>query len=151
MNPIILKLIIGALIALILVGGGAFGGYTFEHDKMVKLEADLNAKVAIQTAAVLAVNKTVKDNENEASTNLVTSVNAVHAYYAAHPVRVLSSANCSALSSTTGNSQVINGASSVPDATTLYASPYSPPDTEDVAVRLDALQKLLVKDGVTVQ
>jgi len=41
--------------------------------------------------------------------------------------------------------------SATSDNATTYISQYSPYDTEIVANRLDKLQKLLIKDGVTVE
>lgn len=147
MTPLQLKLVIGLLIILGSFLGGAFGAYTYEHNKLVALKADLKAQVDAQTAKVVALDAKVKENASAADTNLITSIDSIHAYYKSNPVtRVLHDGNCGPLPSTVGDPS-----HPYAPAASLYASPYSPEDTELVADQLRELQDLLTKDGVTVK
>jgi len=145
------KLIILALLLIGCLTGGAFAGWTYEHNQLQKIEADLNSKVAVQTALVSKLNQENIQNADTAQTTLISSLDSVHSYYKSHPVIRVHYVNGSCtVSSTSGDTSSPDAASSSGDVT-AFISPYSPEACEQVATRLDGLQKLLTKDGVTVK
>ena len=142
------KLILVAALFLFGLLTGAFGAYTYEHSAFIKYQATVEATAAAQQVVVDDLNKKVKDNSDASDQNLINSVDAIHSFYARYP-NLVYRACTGAVPKAPGNPVGSNAASAVPDATTLYISPYTPESCELVAVQLDLLQKLLIQDGVT--
>ena len=132
--------------AVLIISLGA--GWAHEHDKRIVFKAQVEQAgkdAAKHTAEIDA--KHLEEMKN-AEQNTIIATNSIADWYRAHPaVRVrYANTNCSAVPSTDNNP-------GIPDDSTAsgYVSPYSPESTEQVASRLDQLQKLLRADGVRVE
>lgn len=144
-----------AAIALLLAGVFAYGhhkGYQGEHDKLVTFQAQVKVTGETAAAQVKIVDQKNKEQANEATKNLAGAVSGITDYYKSHPVVRLRNtcAGGSSPAQATDNPQSLDATTSSADAS-AYVSEYNPEDVELVAARLDELQKLLVKDGVTVK
>ena len=80
----------------------------------------------------------------------MAGLNAVHKYYHDNPVIRVRYASCSTLPKASGDTQKPDAAPATGNVE-AYLSEYSPESTEEIAHRLDQLQKLLIKDGVTIR
>jgi hypothetical protein len=150
--PILYKYLIELLFIVLTFLGGALLGYEHEHKHLEAIEAQQKILSKQQEDAVKVLNKKIEDNANEATTQLQDSAKTITDYYANHPnvvVRVHHDGACS-LSGTVSDTSLVNDAPTSADVT-AYVSPYPPESCEVVANQLDELQKLLIKDGVTVK
>ena len=135
---------IAAIVLIVFLGAG----WAHEHDKRIVFEAQVEQ--AGKDAAKHTAETDAKHREEmqNAEQNTIIATNSIADWYRAHPaVRVrYANTNCSAVPSTDNNP-------GIPDDSTAsgYVSPYSPESTEQVASRLDQLQKLLRADGVRVE
>jgi hypothetical protein len=137
------KLLIGA------IAGAIFwtGGLLYERANLTAYKGEVKGMAESQGKIVKAIDAKNQGDANVSQTQYLADLQSVHAYYAANPVTRVQYRNggCAV-------SSAVTGASGVDAASTSgYVSPYSPADTEAVAVKLDALQKLLISDGVTVK
>jgi hypothetical protein len=134
------KLLIGLLLLLIAFIGGVY----IEHEKFM---AYVNMQAGIAKAQADSVRKTDERNKEgakHAQDNFVQAIQGIHDYYQLHPVvRVRNIAGACGVPEAAGRSQSPDGT-----APGLFLTPYSPIDSETIAVRLDTLQKLLMADGV---
>jgi len=150
LNPYLMYIKLG-IVAAIVVAVYFFGhhqGYQPEHDKFTTFKASVAEAGSLAAAQAKQLDAQHEKELQDAQTNTLNTATAITDYYKSHPViRVYHdrSGGCS-LSKTDSNSSKSDEAS-----TAGYVSPYSPESTEQVANQLDQLQKLLIKDGVTVQ
>ena len=133
---------IAAIVLIVFLGAG----WAHEHDKRIVFEAQVEQAgkdAAKHTAEIDA--KHLEEMKN-AEQNTIIAANSISTWYRAHPVVRVRYTGCSTVPSTDNNP-------GIPDDSTAsgYASPYSPESTEQVASRLDQLQKLLRADGVKVE
>jgi hypothetical protein len=142
MNPLTIKLVGGVLLASLLFGAG-FG---VEYRNMVAYKAEQKGITEAQAAQVKATDLKNKGDANDAQQSYAQAITSLDAYYKQHPVIKLQNTSCNPLSQTSPGS---TGTDATP--TSLYASTYSPEDTELVANQLDLLIKLLYNDGVTIK
>ena len=140
------KYLVEALIGLVLIAI-IFGlGYYIESKNFSAYKTEQQILVKDRNDEVAKLNKQLKDNSQNAETQLQDTSKAISDWYVSHPVVRLQPNTCGQQG--TGHT---NNPGSVDDTTTeLYASPYSPRDTEQVANRLNLLQQLLIKDGVKI-
>ena len=158
MNPQITLAEVIALIVLsmLIIGASVFCGYKYEKNKYDQFVTQVKSEGQKQATKIAALNKQLEDNANEATKTITDSTTAISDYYHKHPVVKYAGRVCNASSGSSAvpgpndNTQGSNDSASSDNATT-YISQYSPYDTEIVANRLDKLQKLLIKDGVTVE
>jgi hypothetical protein len=146
MSPVAIRLTLVALILFIFMMIGAEAAYSYEHSKLIKLESDLTTKAAVQAALVAKLNQEIKGNADESQSQLQDTAKSITDYYVAHPVRVQVNTCPGTVSSTTGNPARPDAASEPSFLTT-----YDPEQVELMANQLDLLEKLLIKDGVTVK
>jgi hypothetical protein len=134
---IVIVLLVVAFLGGMAVEGEKFSAYKYEQKGI----AESQAKFAKDTDAKN------KGDANDAQQSYVEAINGVDAWYRDHPVTRLqyiphtgtvSKADCD----TKSTDETAPG---------QYVSPYSPADTEQIAVRLDQLQKLLIRDGVNLE
>ena len=159
MNPqITLAEVIGIMVlAILIIGASVFGGYKYcMHSKYEPFVSQTKTAGDKQATKIAALNKQLEDNANEATKTITDSTTAISDYYHKHPVVKYVGRVCNASSGSStvpgpnDNTSSTNDSATSDNATT-YISQYSPYDTEIVANRLDKLQKLLIKDGVTVE
>jgi len=135
---------IAAAVLIVFLGAG----WAHEHDKRITYQAKVEQ--AGKDAAKHTAETDAKHREEmqNAEQNTIIATNSISDWYRAHPaVRVrYTNTDCSTVPGTANNPPI-------PDDTapTGYVSPYSPESTEQVASRLDQLQKLLRADGVRVE
>ena len=135
---------IAVLIVVVFLGAG----WAVEHDKRITYQAKVEQAGADALAQTEKINAKHREEMQNAEQNTIIATNSIADWYRAHPaVRVrYANTNCSAVPSTDNNPGIPD------DSTTFgYVSPYSPESTEQVASRLDQLQKLLRADGVRVE
>lgn len=147
-SPGLIKLLAGIAFVAGLMGVSWFYGYSGQHDILVSERAKNKQAADSQAILVDKLNKELEANKNESAKQTADAVQSINDYYKLHPVvRVrYKSGSCSAVSEADSNPQSIDGTTAIG-----YVSPYSPKSTEQVANRLDQLQKLLVKDRVQVK
>ena len=135
---------IAVLIVVVFLGAG----WAVEHDKRITYQAKVEQAGADALAQTEKINAKHREEMQNAEQNTIIATNSISDWYRAHPVvRVrYTNTDCSTMPGTANNPPI-------PDDTapTGYVSPYSPEDTEQVASRLDQLQKLLRADGVRVE
>ena len=121
-------------------------GWAVEHDKRITYQAKVEQAGADALAHTEKTNAKHREEMQNAEQNTIIATNSIADWYRAHPVVRVRYTGCSTVPSTDNNP-------GIPDDSTAsgYASPYSPEDTEQVASRLDQLQKLLRADGVKVE
>ena len=121
-------------------------GWAVEHDKRITYQAKVEQAGADALAHTEKTNAKHREEMQNAEQNTIIAANSISTWYRAHPVVRVRYTGCSTVPSTDNNP-------GIPDDSTAsgYASPYSPEDTEQVASRLDQLQKLLRADGVKVE
>jgi hypothetical protein len=143
--PLQYKILVGVLALAIGLGGAYFAGWSSQHDVLVTYKAQVNtiAQAQIKENARLEHERKAALDDSIHNTQIATD--SISSWYRAHPVRVLSPCT-SGLPETSSDTQSSNDTSA-----DRYASPYRPDDTEQVASRLDQLQKLLRRYGVTVE
>lgn len=121
-------------------------GVFLEHERFAAYKNVQKGEGIAQEIITKQVDKQNKENANVSENDLLTSLQSVHDYYRRNPVvRVRNT--CSSTTPKTDNYSL--GAHDSPALG--YVTPYSPDATETVAVRLDTLQKLLIKDGVKIK
>jgi len=137
-----------AIYSISLYGVGRYQGYAKEHDKFVTFQAQVTQIGKAQQKETAALNLKIKENANAAENNLIFATNGVNNYYRSNPViRLRNASTCSG-----GMSQSISDSTGSDDSTTSgFFSPYSPEQSELIAVRLFELQNLLRSDGVIVE
>ena len=130
--------------AVLIISLGA--GWAHEHDKRIVFKAQVEQAgkdAAKHTAEIDA--KHLEEMKN-AEQNTIIATNSITDWYRAHPTIRVRYADCSAVPTTDNDPGLAD------DSTASgYVSPYSPEDTEQVASRLDQLQKLLRADGVRIE
>jgi len=135
---------IAAAVLIVFLGAG----WAHEHDKRIVFEAQVEQAGKDAAKHTAEINAKHREELKNAEQNTIIATNSISDWYRAHPVvRVrYTNTGCSTMPGTANNSPI-------PDDTapTGYVSPYSPEDTEQVASRLDQLQKLLRADGVRVE
>jgi len=121
-------------------------GWAVEHDKRITYQAKVEQAGADALAHTEKTNAKHREEMQNAEQNTIIAANSISTWYRAHPVVRVRYTGCSTVPSTDNNP-------GIPDDSTAsgYASPYSPESTEQVASRLDQLQKLLRADGVKVE
>jgi len=121
-------------------------GWAVEHDKRITYQAKVEQAGADALAHTEKTNAKHREEMQNAEQNTIIATNSIADWYRAHPVVRVRYTGCSTVPSTDNNP-------GIPDDSTAsgYASPYSPESTEQVASRLDQLQKLLRADGVKVE
>lgn len=141
MNPILAR-IVGALVSLAI----AFSfGVLYERGNLKEYQGEVKGAVSVQEQVAKAADTKNEGDAHASEQSIAKAVSGVYAYYDAHPVvRVQHDGSC-AMPKAAGDTQSVDGA-----APGLYASPYSPRDTELVAARLDELQKRLIAGGVKI-
>lgn len=148
-NLIPIKYKILASIAFLAIFGCScyFAGWSGQHDKLVEYTAKVKQVGDIQAKQVAILNKKVEDNANESSKNIDIATKSITDYYKLHPVvRLRDTKDRVCSTEAAGDSSAAYG-----EAADVYASPYRPDDTEEIAARLYELQLLLEKDGVEVK
>lgn len=144
-----------ASIALLLGGVFAYGhhrGYQGEHDKFVTFQAQVEAVGKAQAAEVVKTDLKNKEAANVATQNLAGAVSGITDYYKRNPVvRVQHADTCGGRTTQAADNPSVADDSATSSDAPAYVSEYNPEEVELVAARLDGLQKLLIKDGVTVQ
>jgi len=135
---------IAAAVLIIFLGAG----WAHEHDKRIVFEAQVEQAGKDAAKHTAEINAKHREEMQNAEQNTIIATNSISDWYRAHPVvRVrYTNTGCSTVPGTANNP-------TIPDDTapTGYVSPYSPEDTEQVANRLDQLQKLLRADGVRIE
>jgi len=135
---------IAAAVLIIFLGAG----WAHEHDKRIVFEAQVEQAGKDAAKHTAEINAKHQEEMQNAEQNTIIATNSISDWYRAHPVvRVrYTNTDCSTMPGTANNPPI-------PDDTapTGYVSPYSPEDTEQVANRLDQLQKLLLADGVRIE
>ena len=140
------------IVSAILFGIGYYACYHIsylpERDAYTKFVAQTEQIGKDQSKITDATNLENERKLKNAEKNTVDTAIAIADYWKHHPVirvRYTSSGGCT-LSKATGNPENTDGTASIG-----YVSAFSQADTEQVANRLDQLQKLLIRYGVTVQ
>lgn len=143
-----IKLICGGVLLLVFGSACAFFGWRTPHDALVKYRAEVGQAGAIQEAGAVAVETLHKKEMNDAKASSIQAIVSIDDYYKHHPAERVhnSCASGSSVPEALGSAEGPDGT-----ASSGYASPYSPVDTEKVAARLYGLQELLRRDGVTVE
>ena len=122
-------------------------GWAVEHDKRITYQAKVEQAGADALAHTEKTNAKHREEMQNAEQNTIIATNSIADWYRAHPVvRVRHDNGCSTMPGTSGDSAGTNDS-----PTGGYVSPYHPADIEQVANRLDQLQKLLRADGVKVE
>ena len=142
MNPLTIKIAAYAAGAVLLFGLG-FGT---EYRNMVAYKAEQKGITEAQVAQVKATDIKNQGDANDAQQSYAQAITSLDAYYKQHPVIKLQNNGCIAMPQTSGSASSVDGS-----ASTWYASPFKPNDTESVAIQLFELQRLLINDGVNVQ
>jgi len=141
------------------LASGAIPAWKYQGALKDAVQAHYDSFVAqtktIGEQAAKAAKKLDEEHAKEmknAEQNTVYATNSIDAYYRAHPaVRVLhSDSGCSPDPKTTDHPKSTDGTPPGTDAS-AYLSEYNPQVVEQIASRLDQLQKLLMADGVAVQ
>ena len=140
--PILDKLVV----VLIAMFGSFIAGIAVDHVAFDKYKGRVEGMASAQVIAANAANKLQEGTANEADDEYRNAIQGIRDYYDGHPVVRMHNTCTSRVSKTFDNP-------TRPDdtATGEYASPYRPADTEQVAVQLNALQNLLVRDGVMIK
>ena len=133
---------IAVFVVIVFLGAG----WAVEHDKRITYQAKVEQAGADALAHTEKTNAKHREEMQNAEQNTIIATNSIADWYRAHPVVRVRYTGCSTVPSTDNNP-------GIPDDSTAsgYASPYSPESTEQVASRLDQLQKLLRADGVKVE
>jgi len=133
---------IAVFVVIVFLGAG----WAVEHDKRITYQAKVEQAGADALAHTEKTNAKHREEMQNAEQNTIIAANSISTWYRAHPVVRVRYTGCSTVPSTDNNP-------GIPDDSTAsgYASPYSPESTEQVASRLDQLQKLLRADGVKVE
>ena len=123
-------------------------GVYYEHEKFVVYKNEQTGIVKAMQIEVKATDDKNKEDANVAQQNSIQAINGINDWYIAHPVIRMRNNSPSpyALSIPANHTASVND--TAPDG---YASPYSPRDTEAIAARLNGLQQLLIKGGVTIK
>lgn len=141
--PLAYKLLLAAL----MLATAFTGGLLYERAKLSAYKGEVKGVAEQQVREVKAVDGKNEGSANATEQSYVEAITGVDAYYKSHPVVRVQYRDCtSPLPETASDPKGVDAT-----AASGYVSPYSPSDTEQIAVRLDALQRLLVADGVTVQ
>jgi len=145
-KPLLLALAIAGIF-----GAGWYKGYSGQHDKLVTYRAQVKSLGKAQTKATEAANDRVQAAATQATQDIQYATTSISGYYRDHPVvRVRNTcASGSTLPIPTSDTRTVDDTTAADNAS-AYVSPYDPEEVEQVAARLDGLQKLLIKDGVTV-
>jgi len=133
---------IAALVVIIFLAAG----WAREHDKRIVFEAQIAQAAQDAERRAAEINAKYQEEMKNAEQNTITAANAIADWYRAHPVVRVQHSSCGQVPGSADSSQGADGTS--PSG---YVSPYSPEETEQVANRLDQLQKLLRADGVRVE
>lgn len=139
------KEIVLGIVALIIV---FVSGYTLYSFGKSTNQMEVDQQIIAQQEAADKKEKEYQANAAKTQEDYQASVDAIREYYNQHPaIRVFNSCpSASGVPSTNGSSETTDAAN-----TGLYVTPYSPEDSEIVAARLNNLQQLLIKNGVTVE
>ena len=145
------KYLVEALIGLVLIAI-IFGlGYYIESKNFSAYKTEQQILVKDRNDEVAKLNKQLKDNSQNAETQLQDTSKAISDWYVSHPVVRLQPNTCSQQGTgPTNNTVGPNGITAATDAQPYFISSYDPEQVEQVANRLDQLQKLLIKDGVKI-
>jgi hypothetical protein len=146
------KYLIEALIGILIVLMIFCAGYYVEYKNFKTFKDEQSLLLKDRNAQITALNQTIKENANESESQLQDTSKSITDWYVAHPVVRVQPNTCNGqVPGPNNNTAGPNGVTTGSDAGTYYLSQYSPADTEQVANRLDQLQKLLIKDGVKVK
>ena len=133
---------IAVFVVIVFLGAG----WAVEHDKRITYQAKVEQAGADALAQTEKINAKHREEMQNAEHNTIIATNSIADWYRAHPVVRVQNNGCSTMPGTSGDS-----AGSDDSSTGGYVSPYHPADIEQVANRLDQLQKLLRADGVKVE
>jgi hypothetical protein len=126
---------------------GTASGFIYEHENFVAYKAQEKGITETQMKVTDDENLKNKGDSNDAKEQYANALAAKDAYYKDHPVIRYVAAHAGGVSGNNGGGIVPRSADNpqVADdaATGSYVSPYSPSDTETVAITLDALQTRL--------
>ena len=133
---------IAVFVVIVFLGAG----WAVEHDKRITYQAKVEQAGADALAQTEKTNAKHRKEMQNAEQNTIIATNSIADWYRAHPAVRVRYADCSAVPTTDNDPGLAD------DSTASgYVSPYSPEDTEQVASRLDQLQKLLRADGVRIE
>ena len=135
---------IAAAVLIVFLGAG----WAHEHDKRITYQAKVEQAGKDAAKHTAEINTKHQEEMKNAEQNTIIATNSIADWYRAHPVvRVrYTNTDCSTVPGTDNDPGLVD------DSTASgYVSPYSPESTEQVASRLDQLQKLLRADGVRVE
>ena len=146
-KPILLGLLLAGVF-----GAGWWKGYSGEHEKLITLTAQVEATGKAQNTQTKIADAKNKEQANEADKNIRIATDGIADYYRAHPVVRVRDA-CPGRSTLPEAADHPGGVDDTPASVdaSAYVSPYDPEQVEQIAARLDGLQKLLIKDGVAVE
>ena len=145
--PLPYRLLGGAIATAVLLGGCVYYGWHLRDRDFSEYKLQVNSTAKAQAILTAQLNKKLKDNSDEAAKNVQIATQSIADYYKSHPViRLRIKHGSCTVSTADSGSKGADGSTSA-----FYASPYTPESAEQVANRLDQLQKLLIKNGVTVK
>lgn len=142
MNPVIAKI---AIAFASLVAAFVFG-VMYEHSKFTEYKGEVKGAATVQTEVAKAADTKNEGDAHASQKDYEQAIKSLDAYYRAHPIIRVQHDGACPVSEAAGNTQGANAT-----APGLYASPYSPRDTEVIAARLYELQQRLIAGGVSVK
>lgn len=125
-------------------------GVLVERGRFLQYKGEVKGAVSVQEQTTKAADKKNEGEAHATEQNYVQAINDLNRYWTTHPVIRVQHDNICTLSQTPGNPTTTNGTAPGGNAAT-YISPYSPQETERVAIQLHMLQQLLIADGVTIK
>lgn len=133
------------LLAVFLFVVGLGCGFAIDRQFYGAFKSNVKSAGVAQVAVVKIQNQQNKEAANVSLKKYQQDILAVHNYYKLHPVNRVQYRCPGPVPGPPGDTTSVDAA-----APGLYASPYSPVDTELVAMRLNDLQKRLIAGGVKV-
>lgn len=124
-------------------------GWLVRDDDFAAYKAEMKALAEQQARQTEELNAKHEQEAKDAEQNTIIAAERIDAYYRAHPVVRVRYTSASCVPEANPNPEGADATPAAGDAT-AYVSPYAPDATEQVANRLDQLQKLLRADGVEV-
>jgi hypothetical protein len=136
------------ILALALFISGLSIGVYHEHEKLVIYKAEQKGVAEAQKKITDEQNTKNDGDKKDANDKYKKDMDNLSNYYKLHPVIRMSgnAAGCGRVSKTFVNTPSVDDTPA-----DQYVSPYSPLDTETVAVRLNDLQQRLIAGGVSIQ
>ena len=141
------KILAGMFALTIGLGVAYWAGWDSGNTKYLDYKARVEQTAAQQAEFIKRLEHERQEALDESVRKIQDTTDSINSYYRSHPViRVRDTCSASGVPETASNPQGADDTSA-----TLYASPYRPDDTEQVANRLDQLQKLLKEYNVTIK